>query len=89
MNYPNPFNPMTTITFSLPSTAFVSLRVFDIMGREKAVLVAEELTAGTYASHWDASGVATGVYFYRLQARHTDGGRAGLFTESRKLILFR
>jgi hypothetical protein len=67
-NYPNPFNPATTISFSLPGKSFVSLKVFDALGREVAVLLADELSAGTYSRQWNAAGLASGVYFYRLQA---------------------
>jgi hypothetical protein len=80
-NYPNPFNPATTISFSLPRKSFVSLKVFDASGREVAVLLAAELSAGTYSRQWNPAGLASGVYFYRLQA--------GLFSETRKLILLR
>jgi hypothetical protein len=80
-NYPNPFNPSTIITFSLPTRSFVSLKVFDGLGREIGILVNKELVAGTYTVKWNASGMASGVYFYRLHA--------GTFTESKKLILLR
>ena len=80
-NYPNPFNPVTTFSFSLPSASFVSLKVFDALGREMSTVLAEELTAGTYAQQWSAAGLASGVYFYRLQA--------GEFVETRKLLLLR
>jgi hypothetical protein len=80
-NYPNPFNPTTTISFTLPVQSFVSLRVFDAAGKEVAVLLAEELSAGTYSKEWNAARLPSGVYFYRLQA--------GSFTETRKLILLR
>ncbi|MDZ7406155.1 MAG: T9SS type A sorting domain-containing protein, partial [candidate division KSB1 bacterium] len=80
-NYPNPFNPTTTISFSLPLGSFVSLKVFDALGREVSTLVSEELAAGTYVRQWEAAGLPSGVYFYRLQA--------GSFTETKKLILLR
>jgi poly(3-hydroxybutyrate) depolymerase/ligand-binding sensor domain-containing protein len=80
-NYPNPFNPTTRISFSLPSRAFVSLKLFDALGRQVAVLVSKELSAGTYSSQWNASDVPSGVYFYRLQA--------GSFSETKKLIVLR
>jgi len=80
-NYPNPFNPATTISFGLPSTIFVSLKVFDVLGKEVSHLLAEELAAGMYSQQWKATGLASGVYFYRLQA--------GKFVETRKLILLR
>ena len=80
-NYPNPFNPTTIISFSLPSKSFVSLRVFDTLGREVSILVSEKLPAGTYARRWNAAGLASGEYFYRLQV--------GSFTETKKLVLLR
>ena len=67
-NYPNPFNPSTTISFDLPSRSSVSLKVYDILGKEVSTVVSEELQAGTYTRQWNASGFASGVYFYRLQA---------------------
>jgi hypothetical protein len=80
-NYPNPFNPVTNITFSLPSRSFVSLKIFDALGREQANIISEELDAGTYSRQWSADGIASGVYFYRLQA--------GSYAETKKLILLR
>ncbi len=80
-NYPNPFNPSTNISFSIPSKSFVSLKVFDALGREVAVLVSEELPAGTYSRQWNATQISSGVYFYRLQADS--------FTETKKLVLLR
>jgi Fibronectin type III domain len=53
-NYPNPFNPSTTISFSLPSRSFVSLKIFDVMGREVSTIVSEELPAGSNTRHWKA-----------------------------------
>ncbi len=80
-NYPNPFNPTTTITFSVQSKSFASLKVLDELGREVSVLISEELPAGTYSQKWNAEGLASGVYFYRLQA--------GNFVETKKLLLLR
>ncbi len=80
-NYPNPFNPAATISFSLPSRSFVSLKVFDVLGREVSILLADELSAGRYARQWSAEGLPSGVYFYRMQA--------GSFNETKKLILLR
>jgi hypothetical protein len=80
-NYPNPFNPSTTIEFSLPSKSFVSLNVFDALGRKVVTIVSEVLSAGTYSRYWNAEGLASGIYFYRIQA--------GTFTETRKLVLLR
>jgi lysophospholipase L1-like esterase len=80
-NYPNPFNPATTISFSFPTQSFVSLKVFDALGREVSNLLSKQLSAGTYLRQWVATGLASGVYFYRLQA--------GSFFETKKLILLR
>ena len=80
-NYPNPFNPSTEIQFSLPRRSFVTLKMFDIVGREVATLVLQELDAGTHRTRWDAAAMPSGVYFYRLQA--------GAFTDAKKLIIVR
>jgi hypothetical protein len=80
-NYPNPFNPTTTIVFSLPSRSFVSLKVFDAIGKEVSTLVSEELVVGTYSQQWDATGLSSGVYFYRLHA--------GAFIETKRLLLLK
>jgi hypothetical protein len=80
-NYPNPFNPSTTISFSLPSRAFVTLKIFDVMGRDVSTVVSEEMAAGNYTRSWNASGFSSGIYFYRLQA--------GTLTETKRLILMR
>lgn len=83
-NFPNPFNPSTIIRYALPEGGPVSLTVFDIAGREVARLVNETQPAGTYQVRFDAAavrrgGVASGVYFYRVQA--------GSFNETRKMLL--
>lgn len=80
-NYPNPFNPATTISFSIPVGSFVSLKVFDLLGREVSTLFSEELRPGTYSRQWDAKGLASGVYYYQL--------RAGGFVQTNKLVLLR
>jgi hypothetical protein len=65
-NYPNPFNPVTTISYSIPVSGNVELKVFDITGREVATLVQAHENAGTYAVSWDASRNASGIYLYRV-----------------------
>jgi hypothetical protein len=70
-NYPNPFNPTTTIRFEIPQSGPVSLKVFDVLGREVATLVDENLQAGRYQRTFTASGLPSGVYYYRLQAGGT------------------
>jgi hypothetical protein len=67
-NYPNPFNPSTKINFSLPKNGNVKLTVFDITGKTVVTLVNSELQAGTYAADFDASGLSSGVYLYRIEA---------------------
>ena len=83
-NYPNPFNPTTTIQYQLPEAAFVTLSIYDALGRRVAVLVRSEQPAGRYTVEWDAAQLgeyASGVYFYHLQA--------GAFSQSRKMILLK
>jgi hypothetical protein len=80
-NYPNPFNPSTTIEFSLPRAGLVTLAVYNIVGEKVATLISEDLTAGSYKFQWDARGLASGVYFYRIEA--------GDYTKSRKMLLIR
>jgi photosystem II stability/assembly factor-like uncharacterized protein len=80
-NYPNPFNPSTNISFTILSKSFVSLKVFDALGREVSVIISEELSAGSYLRSWNAQGMASGIYFCRLQASS--------FTETKKLVLLR
>jgi hypothetical protein len=68
-NYPNPFNPQTTLSWTLPRMSRVTLRVYDVLGREIATLVDHEsLAAGKHEVSFDASHLSSGVYFYRLQA---------------------
>jgi hypothetical protein len=80
-NYPNPFNPSTTIKYELPKSSDVRLSVYDILGREVSVLVNERREAGVHEVKFEGSNLASGVYFYRLQA--------GTYMETRKLLLVR
>ena len=80
-NYPNPFNPTTGIRFQVSGVSDVRLVVYDILGREVAVLVNEQKMPGKYEVEFDASGLASGVYMYRLTA--------GLYVECRKMMLMR
>jgi hypothetical protein len=70
-NYPNPFNPTTNITYAIPSDGRVTLKVYNSIGQEVATLVDDNLTTGRYVATWDAKGLASGVYFYRMQAGST------------------
>jgi len=80
-NYPNPFNPMTTIGFSLPKTEFVNLAIFDLRGKEVAVLLNAQKSAGSYEVVFDASSYASGIYFYQITA--------GSFKQTRKLTVMK
>jgi hypothetical protein len=81
-NYPNPFNPSTTIAFDLPVQSQVTLKVYDLLGREVSVLLQNEtMAAGSQSAQWNASAQSSGVYFVRLTA--------GNFTAMRKLILLK
>ena len=77
----NPFNPSTTIEFSLPQASHTTLKVYNMVGEEIATLVNEELNVGTYTTQWNAADMASGVYFYRLYA--------GDFVATKKLLLLR
>jgi photosystem II stability/assembly factor-like uncharacterized protein len=95
-NYPNPFNPSTNFEFSVPwgrdlgengriasasGGGFVSLKIFNVLGKEVATIVNEELSAGRYKFQWDASGFASGIYFYTI--------KAGNFSITKKLVLLK
>ena len=80
-NYPNPFNPTTVISFSISSNSFVSLKVFDLIGREVATIISEELLVGNYSRQWITNGMPSGIYFYRLQA--------GTYSATKKLVLLK
>ena len=80
-NYPNPFNPATTIEYSVPNNAFVSVKVYDVMGKEIAILVNGQKTAGNYIVQFDGSNINSGIYFYTLE---TDG-----FKETKKMLLIK
>jgi len=80
-NYPNPFNSSTTISFTIPETGIVTLKVYDVLGREVATLVNENLSAGSYSYNFDAKNLTSGVYLYKLQA--------GKHSETKKMILMK
>ena len=69
-NFPNPFNPTTQIRFSIPEASNVKLTIYDAVGREVGVLVNNYLTAGTYNYTWNAGSFASGIYFYRIEAKN-------------------
>ncbi len=80
-NFPNPFNPSTTIEFSLPRSGHVRLQVVNSLGEVVATLVNEELNVGIFTTEWSANGMASGVYFYRLQV--------GDFVDTKRLLLLK
>ncbi len=80
-NYPNPFNPTTTINYQLPANSFTTLKVYDVLGREVAVLVNEFRTTGYYSTSFDASKLSSGIYFYTI--------KAGSFVSTKKMLLLR
>ena len=80
-NYPNPFNPNTTISFVIGNLSFVTLKIYDDLGREVTTLMNEEKPAGEYKVRFDANVLPSGVYYYRIQA--------GKYSETKKMILLR
>ena len=80
-NFPNPFNPATKITFAIPTSSTTTLKIFDMLGREVAVLLNEKKDAGTYTVTFAANNLPSGVYFYQL--------RSGNFVETKKMLLMK
>jgi hypothetical protein len=80
-NYPNPFNPVTVIRYQLPVNSFVTLKVFDLLGREIATLVNSEQEAGYKSVNFDASKLSSGIYIYKLVA--------GSFIDVKKMLLLK
>lgn len=80
-NFPNPFNPSTTIRYQIPKDGIVTLKIYDILGSEVATLVNEEKIAGKYEVNFNASSLSSGVYIYKIQA--------GDFVSSKKMILLK
>lgn len=80
-NYPNPFNPTTTLSFSIGYQSFVTLKLYDILGKEAATIVNEEKPAGIYQVNFDAAGLPSGIYFYRLSA--------GKFSSTKKFTVIK
>jgi beta-glucanase (GH16 family) len=80
-NFPNPFSSKTTFSYNLPSKSLISLKVFDVTGKEVATIVSEDAPAGNYSKEWDASNLPGGIYFCKL--------KAGSFVETKKITLLR
>ncbi len=80
-NYPNPFNPTTTISYSLPNAGFVNIKIYDILGKEVAMLVNEQKSAGKHEATFDASKLTSGMYVYTI--------KSGNFSQTKKMILIK
>jgi hypothetical protein len=80
-NFPNPFNPVTKIKYSVPYSTFVSMKVFNLLGQEVTTLFEGEKQVGTYTAFFDGSGLSSGVYYYRLEAKE--------FIKTKKLLLLK
>jgi len=80
-NYPNPFNPVTRINFDIPKQGFVSLKIYDVLGREVKNLVSEVKSPGSYSVDFDASGISSGLYFFRIESNG--------FTDTKKMLLIK
>lgn len=80
-NFPNPFNPVTNIKFDIPNSSFVTLKVYNILGEKVAALINENKPAGSYEIYFDASALASGIYFYRLETES--------FTETKRMVFLK
>ncbi len=80
-NYPNPFNPVTNIKFDIPKSSFVKLKIYNVLGKEVAVILNENKSAGSYTIDFDASTISTGIYFYRLETES--------FTETKRMVILK
>jgi len=80
-NYPNPFNPSTIIKFAIPQSEFVTMKVYDVLGKEVSTIINKNLTSGSYEVNFDASGLAAGMYIYQI--------KAGNFVSAKKMMLLK
>jgi plastocyanin len=80
-NYPNPFNPSTKISFSIPKEGNVTLKVFDINGKEVATLINQRMNAGTFETDFNAQNVSSGIYYYRIKSED--------FTDTKKMVVMK
>jgi len=80
-NYPNPFNPTTKIRFDIPKSENVTIKVFDMLGKEISTMVSQQLQPGTYEAEWDASAYSSGIYYYKITS--------GSFTQTKKMVVVR
>ncbi|QQS38333.1 MAG: T9SS type A sorting domain-containing protein [Ignavibacteriales bacterium] len=88
-NFPNPFNPSTTIKYEVSSRQFVVLKVYDLLGREVVTLINEEKPAGSYEIEFDAGDLASGIYYYQLKAGDPSSSSGQSFIQTKKMILLK
>jgi hypothetical protein len=88
-NYPNPFNPITTIEYGIPNYTNVKIEAYNVQGRRLKILVDAYKPAGTYKVIFDADGLASGVYLYRIQAVDPSTGSGQVFVDVKKMVLLR
>ncbi|MFA5403463.1 MAG: T9SS type A sorting domain-containing protein [Ignavibacteria bacterium] len=80
-NYPNPFNPVTSIKFDIPNSSFVTMKIYDVLGKQIADIVNQDMEPGRYEVNWDGTNLASGIYFYRIEAKD--------FTKVMKMVLIK
>ena len=88
-NYPNPFNPITTIQYALPQRSDVQITIYDLLGRLVTSLISETQAAGYRSIQWDATNVASGMYFYQIRVYDPDAIGAGDYVQTKKMILLK
>ncbi|MGE5314197.1 MAG: FG-GAP-like repeat-containing protein [Acidobacteriota bacterium] len=86
-NYPNPFNPVTTMQFAAPQPSFVTIKVYDVTGREIAEVFRNSVMPGYFSVQWNAQGISSGMYLYRMRAVSAETG--AVYTETRKLVILK
>ncbi|MDQ3019214.1 MAG: T9SS type A sorting domain-containing protein [Bacteroidota bacterium] len=86
-NFPNPFNPNTIIKYNLPAANFVTLKIYDALGKEVIALVNEKQNSGTYEVNFNASGLFSGIYFYKLEAVDLESGSGKIHSDIKKMVL--
>ena len=83
-NFPNPFNPVTSISFSIPRSSFITLKVFNLLGEEIQTLIEGEVAPGSYKTVWNGSQQSSGMYFYQLKIFNSPGSGEQLFVETKR-----
>jgi hypothetical protein len=87
-NFPNPFNPFTNIVFDVPSSSYVTIRVYNLQGREVDRLANTFYDKGEYSIKWTPENLSSGVYFYKIEARETESSSV-MFKDSKKMVLIK